>query len=442
MTRAAHLRAGVRQQFLSDAIHVVSKSTLRPGSRKAAKDKPGKPYPDFPLFAHASGRWAKKIRGTLHYFGPWAKRERGKLVRVAGDGWREALENYKAKADDLHAGREPRPQNDDGHSIKQLVNAFLRSKQAKLDAGELARNTFADYHAVCSRLVKHFGRSRRVDGLRPDDFEKLRRKLAHTLSVVSLKNTINKCRIIFKFAHDQRLIAEPVHYGQSFEKPSAKMIRKARNEAGPRLFTTDEIKQILDSADVYLKAMTLLGINGGLGNTDVANLPIAAIDFAGGWLNYPRPKTEIQRRIPLWQETLDALQKAIRARPKPKRAEDDGLCFITIQGNRWVRQTPHRKNPDTFTTVNTVGARFSNLLDSLGINGRKRLGFYTLRHNFETIAGGSKDQVAVDAIMGHVDSSMAAAYREGIDDDRLRAVTDHVRRRLFGDAAVGDAANN
>jgi integrase len=70
------------------------------------------------------------------------------------------------------------------------------------------------------------------------------------------------------------------------------------------------------------------------------------------------------------------------------------------------------------------------VLKKLNINGRRN--FYALRHTFEAVGGETHDQVAVNAIMGHVDDSMAATYRERISDERLAAVAEHVRRWLFG----------
>src|SRR6516165_8637542 len=109
-------------------------------SRKAA-DRPKKPYLDFPLTPHASGAWQKKIRGKIHYFGKWARRVNGKLVRVEGDGWKEALEAYKAVADDLHAGRTPRVKAD-GLTVAELCNRFLTAKQRQWEAGEISSRMF------------------------------------------------------------------------------------------------------------------------------------------------------------------------------------------------------------------------------------------------------------------------------------------------------------
>jgi integrase len=81
-----------------------------------------------------------------------------------------------------------------------------------------------------------------------------------------------------------------------------------------------------------------------------------------------------------------------------------------------------------------LAKEFGKLLRTLQIDGRKGLGFYTLRHTFRTVADESKDQPAVDFIMGHEVPRMSSVYRETISDARLRAVTDHVRAWLFGSA--------
>lgn len=270
--------------------------------------------------------------------------------------------------------------------------------------------------------------------LRPDDFESFRTSLANDCGVVTLKSKINRCRVILKFAHDNRLIDVPVAFGKAFDRPSDKTLRKARNEAGPRMFESCEIRAMLDNADTVLKAMILLGINCGFGNTDVASLPQPSVDLESRWCEFPRSKTEVNRRISLWPETTAALRNALAVRPEPSDSNDSNLFFVTRQRNRFVRVRESKKTPGRYVTIDAVAGRFGALIRKCGVNGRKGLGFYTLRHVFETIGGDSKDQVAVNAIMGHVDSSMAGVYRQRISDERLTNVTDTIHSWLFDDS--------
>ena len=384
-------------------------------SRRGTAPKPAKPYPGFPLTPHPSGRWCKKIRGKLHYFG-----------RL--DNPSAALERFNREWPFLKDGRTAPPiDTGDGCTIKLLCNAFLSAKKMQLESDELSPRTFAEYHRFCVILVDHFGGDRRVDDLLPEDFQGLRRKLAARFAPITLKNAINYCRVVLKFAFDQRLIEKPVHFGQSFDRPSAKTLRKARHAAGPKVFTAGEAKRIHDAAKGQLKAMTLLGLNCGFGNSDCATLPRSALNLGAGWLDYPRPKTAIHRRIPLWPETVKSLEAVIADRPAAKDPVDADLVFLTRRGMRWVRTQQSRKS-DRMTNNDEISKAFSKLLKGLGIDSHRN--FYALRHCFETIAGESKDQVAVDAIMGHVDPSMGAVYREGVSDERLTAAVNTVRAWL------------
>src|SRR5262249_45181409 len=237
----------------------------------------------------------------------------------------------------------------------------------------------------------------------PDDFATLRRWMAKRWGPYRLGDTVQIVRSVFKHAFENGLIDRPVRFGPAFKKPSKKSVRLHRAKQGQKLFTADEIHQLLDAAGNQLKAMILLGINCGFGNSDIGNLPLAALDLDTGWVNYARPKTGVDRRCPLWPETVAAVKEALAQRPDPKNKENGELVFVTKYGDSWGKDIDD--SPITKETRKS--------LDKLKINGRRN--FYCLRHGFETIGGEAKDQVAVNHIMGHADQSMAAVYRERID---------------------------
>ena len=192
------------------------------------------------------------------------------------------------------------------------------------------------------------------------------------------------------------------------------------------MFEAAELRSLLDSAEQPLKAMILLAINCGFGQSDLANLPQAALDLDGGWVDYPRPKTAIERRCPLWSQTVAAVREAIATRPAAKDAADAGLVFITKYGSRWVRIGP--KAP-----IDAVGLQFGKLVNELKLQ-RAGRGFYAMRHTFATVAGEVRDQVAVNHVMGHSggrEDDVPGRYRERISDERLVAVVEHVRLWLF-----------
>ena len=165
-------------------------------------------------------------------------------------------------------------------------------------------------------------------------------------------------RVVFKYAFDAGLIERPIRYGPTFRRPNAKTLRKARHSKGPRMFEARHIRRVLKGAGLQLRAMIYLAINCGLGNNDCATLPFTALDLKNSWLDFPRPKTGMPRRCPLWPETVEALEAAIAERPNPKDGAHSGLVFITKQRGTWAKDT----------SDNPISKEMTKLLKSLSLH--------------------------------------------------------------------------
>ena len=348
-------------------------------------DRPRKPYPDFPLTWHPAGYWAKRIRGKLHYFGPrW------------GD-WQTALDEYQKVRDDLHAGRTPR-QDTEGLTVRYLCNHFLTDRNHRLDAGELTERSFSDYRKTAERLVAAFGPSRLVADLRTDDFLKLRDQMTKQWGPTTLAGEIQRVRVLFNYAWQAELIEKPVRYGPSFRRPSKRVMRQHRAAKGKRIFAPQDIHDLLEIATSELRAMILLAVNCGFGNRDCATLPVNAVDLQSGWVTFPRPKTGIGRRCWLWPESVDAIKAVLADRKEPKDDAYRHLAFVTKYRTPWYRADG---------TDDPISKEFRKLLNGLGIY-RPGLSFYALRHVFRTVADETKDQPAIDHVMGHAPTTWPA----------------------------------
>ncbi len=236
-----------------------------------------------------------------------------------------------------------------------------------------------------------------LDDLALDDFEKLRStQISKTRDALrcGLGNEINRVKAVpaawpttgwFRSRFTTARISEDHH---------SKTLRKARAERGPKIFEVMEIRQMVSLASQPL-CDDLVGDQLRVGAKRHFQLAAnSAIDLASGWLTYPRPKTGDQMLLlAMARKTAKAIKAAIAIRPEPPRTPRI-LAWHSLRNmlRGWTRMN------DNGTVVCGVTQQFRKLLKSSGINGER--GFYCLRRGFETIGGDSRDQVAVDFVMG------------------------------------------
>lgn len=193
----------------------MAQSRVGGPSRKPIS-KPKKPHKDFPLFPHATKRWAKKVRGKLYYFGSWK------------DGPQAALEKWLEQKDDLLAGRKPRPRiGGNGLSIEDACNHYLDHIEEQVKKKKLTLHWYQDVRLTCRLIKETIGGHWSIESLSSEDFKQLGDRFAlkgkggkgGAASPFTLKGHIHRTRGLFNWLVKAQLIESSPKYGVSFDAP-------------------------------------------------------------------------------------------------------------------------------------------------------------------------------------------------------------------------------
>ncbi|MHC5061392.1 MAG: tyrosine-type recombinase/integrase [Planctomycetota bacterium] len=347
--------------------------------RKTRSDK-------FPLTLHPTGQYCKKINGKLYYF---------------GSDKNHALEKYLSQASYLHGNKEQTHKKPSSEMrLKELCDFYLQYQYLKVQANALTARHHNEQIASLKKFMSFLGQSRKIDEISTLDLQSYRRKLQKEYSTAHRMNLhISIMKAMFHWAKKNDVLDST---------PNIDAVSRGRIVYKQRqTFSPEDIRKLLDAADVQMRAMIWLGLNCGFGCTDCAGFKWSNLDFKIGRVKLARKKTGISRDLPLWSETIAALDKIHR---KGK------LVFYTSRGNSFVRtilKTDGNGN-SKYSSQNSITRKFSRLIKKAGLDIPKGIGFYTLRRTAATIAARSGDPFAVQRLLGHADLQMATRYVQDV----------------------------
>lgn len=397
--------------------------------------KPSKPRADFPLFPNNNGKWCRKVwdrtakKNVAYYFGSWADDPKGE----------RALKDWLERKDGIHAGldRLRVPTLAASMTLGELAKKYLTVRNNDLLAGHLSDEQFKDYTRDLLAFTGLVGVSAQVEALTPEHFAKyadhLRNKssvsdpTARGLGPHAFKRTVANIKAMFNYAAGEGWIKSPA-FGNAFKAPDTTpeglaLVKMRRGEKVEELiYEPDQIAAVLKIARRTFRAMLLLGLNGGMGPSDIGRLKWEDIDFGSGRLSTYRGKTGVRREFYLWKKTRKALLALTR------KGE---LVFYTRNGKAYVRRERVMKDGrvSKVRVTNAITGPFGELLKRAKVAG---LTFYNLRHTYRTHADNCVDTAAVDRTMGHALKGAARNYRrKPLELARLKRVAMTVHKRVF-----------
>lgn len=378
---------------------------------KCSTSKPAWPYRKETILTPSdNGQWSKKFRGRRYYFGPWRDPE-GALRRWRQQ-WPRITTGLPIDADSVI--NTPSSVT----TVQQMCTAYLEAKQLKVDMGELSPVTLRKYTIYATVVARALGRWTIVSTLKPIRIMSLL-SVIKDHSVHYRSDFIIFTRSLFKWAVDMEIVP-PIKLPRDFRPPSKRIKRAYKEQTRRKPIEAWQVRRLLAACSSpelavqnsgingrVLAAAIYLGINGGYGPADLAEIHVDHIDFDNALIKHLRPKTAMWRQVPLWPETVRALKRAMRP------GED--RIFVGSKGLPLVHDHTH-----------VLGNWFKTLLKVAGMKDTG-MRFYDLRRTFATVAAVSADKDARKLMMGHSLGEVHDDYVLRFPRQRLDSVSQTVR---------------
>lgn len=225
----------------TEVAHSTDSAKLR--KPKSKPNKPAKPHPDFPLFPYATKRWAKKVRGKLHYFGSWK------------DGPDAALDLWLEQKDELLVGRKPRAKAGVKQvSVQDACDFYLDHIEEQVQKGKRTLHWYQDVRLTC-RIIKAtikatIGPNWAADSLSTDDFKELADRFEVTskgraASPVTTRGHTTRTRGMFNWLMKTGHVKTVPQYGVNFDAPSQNEVDNHRDDQQTKLFNRNQVLALL-----------------------------------------------------------------------------------------------------------------------------------------------------------------------------------------------------
>jgi len=238
-------------------------------------------------------------------------------------------------------------------------------------------------------------------------------------SVESINHYLVAVRSMFTFAEETGIIRQ---------SPKLKRIKnESRARAGSsqkQLYSLKQLKRLMKSADLQLKAMLTLALNCGFGPKDIRDLMWDHVE--GDRVTLPRSKTGVCQTYLLWPETralLDDIRRSrgeLIARMAKQDVEhsDNGHIFVTRFWRPWGKDS--------------VAEQFRKLCKKADV---PCYGFYRLRHCASTAMSLVSAPHVHRKFMRHSQLQQQVAYTHIPDDEVDRAIL-KAKGRLFDEGSI------